>query len=98
MTLWTPHRWPNHPMTTRDMLDRVRALLSDVGNEHLRDNDPIRWARSVCALGKLADDQRTTMFRHRVTYNLGKYQTERLMTFIEAWDEIGAESYLSDDQ
>ena len=27
----------------------------------------------------------------RVEYNLGKHQTRRLMTFIEAWDEIGRE-------
>ncbi len=92
MTLWTPHNWPNRPMNTGDMLNRVRALLDDITSEYLRDTEPIRWARSVCALGKLSDDQRGQIMRHRVQYNLGKHQSERLMTFIEAWDEIGRES------
>lgn len=89
---WHPYFWPNRPMNTSDMLERVRALLDDVTNEHLRDNEPIRWARSVCALGKLADDQRSQMMRHRVSYNLGKHQSARLLVFIEAWDEIGRET------
>ena len=92
MTLWTPHHWPSRPMNTTDMLVHVRALLNDVTSEHLRDTYPIRWTRSVCALGKLADDQRSQMMRHRVSYNLGKHQSARLMTFIEAWDEIGRET------
>jgi len=91
VTLWTPHNWPNRPMTTRDMLDHVRVLLDDVTSEHLRDTEPIRWAKSVCALGKLSDDQRDQMLRYRVEYNLGKHQFARLLVFIEAWDEIGKE-------
>ena len=91
MSNWDPHRWPNRPMPTSEVIERVRTLLKDAGNEHLRDTEPIRWARSVCALGKLSDDQRGQIMHSRVEYNLGKHQTRRLMTFIEAWDEIGRE-------
>lgn len=91
MTRWTPHNWPNKPMPTSKVIVHVRALLSDISSEYLRDTCPLQWARSVCALGKLADDQRGQIMHSRVEYNLGKHQTRRLMTFIEAWDEIGRE-------
>ncbi len=97
MTLWTFHNWPNEPMDTDGMLDYIRVLLRDISNAHLRDTEPIRWARSVCALGKLSDDQRGQIMRHRVQYNLGKHQSARLMTFIEAWDEIGRETSNGND-
>ena len=89
MTAWDIHTWPNRPMPTREILDRVRALLSDAGDPVMRDNRPIAWAKSVCALGKLIDDQGPQIRRHRVMYNLGKHQAARLQKFERIWREIG---------